>query len=72
MIFSECDLVQREKVVIENAEAVTVEARLAAGGMIGRLRIGFTQIALYQRLPQLLRRFRSTYPRVETETQELI
>ncbi len=65
-------LIRRAHVVLANAEAAKADAKLAATGLIGRLRIGFTQIILYQAFPELLTRFRKAYPDIEIELQELI
>ncbi len=63
--------IRRARVAIANAEAAKSDAKLAATGSIGRLRIGFTQIVLYRNFPELLRRFRERFPDIETILSEL-
>jgi len=46
------------------------QARAAAGGEIGRLRLAFVSTVGYTLLPQLLRRFRAAYPSVQLELME--
>ncbi len=62
--------VRRARVAIANADAAKSDAKLAATGSIGRLRIGFTQIVLYRSFPEMLRRFRGRFPKIETKLSE--
>lgn len=45
-------------------------AQRSAEGLQGRLRLGFTVIASYTRLPQAVQRFRATYPDVVVDLTE--
>lgn len=56
--------------VAEAARART-QAVLAAKGEVGRLRLGFTVIAFYGRLPEAVRHYRSRYPGVTVELAEM-
>lgn len=64
-------VVRRARLAIASAEAARADARLAATGRLGRLRIGFTQIMLYAFLPELVVRFRAANPGVEVVLNEL-
>lgn len=62
---------------LEPARAALVNARLAIrcareaeSGTVGRLRLGFTVIAFYGRLPAVVREFRAAYPEVAVELVE--
>jgi DNA-binding transcriptional LysR family regulator len=57
--------------VLEQVEAGATEARRAARGQTGSLRLGFVGSALIELLPSLLARFRSTHPGVALECREL-
>lgn len=65
-------LVKRAKVVLDNTEAAKKDAKLAAQGLSGSLRIGYTQIALYQKFPEVLSRFRKAFSTVNMELTEKI
>jgi DNA-binding transcriptional LysR family regulator len=64
-------MIRRARVALANVEAAHLDARLAATGKLGRIKVGFTQIALYEFVPELIRRFRAEYPDVEIELNEL-
>lgn len=57
--------------VLEQVEAGATEARRAARGQTGSLRLGFVGSALIELLPSLLARFRSSHPGVDLECREL-
>lgn len=57
--------------VLEQVEAGATEARRAARGQAGSLRLGFVGEALIELLPSLLARFRSAHPGVVLECREL-
>ena len=57
--------------LLQRADAAVREAKDTALGKIGRLNIGFTTTATYSILPDLIRRFRASYPQVEVEMVEL-
>ncbi|SHF92404.1 LysR family transcriptional regulator [Streptoalloteichus hindustanus] len=57
--------------VLEQVEAGATEARRAARGQTGSLRLGFVGSALLELLPSLLARFRSSHPGVNLECREL-
>jgi DNA-binding transcriptional LysR family regulator len=57
--------------VLEQVAAGTTEARRAARGQTGSLRLGFVGSALIELLPSLLARFRSSHPGVALECREL-
>ena len=57
--------------VLEQVEAGATEARRAARGQSGTLRLGFVGEALVELLPSLLARFRSSHPGVRLECREL-
>lgn len=53
--------------ILRRSDAARRDARRAAQGELGTLRLGFVQSATYDLLPRLVRRFRSTYPDVHVE-----
>lgn len=57
--------------VLEQVDAGATEARRAARGQTGSLRLGFVGEALIELLPSLLSRFRSVHPGVTLECREL-
>lgn len=57
--------------VLDQVEAGATEARRAARGQAGSLRLGFVGEALIELLPSLLARFRSAHPGVVLECREL-
>ncbi len=63
---------RRAQIVIDNAEAATTDARLAARGKKDQLRIGFTPVALYQNFPRIVTQFRKAYPDINIEMKELL
>lgn len=58
-------LVVQAREIIERAEHLGEAVRRVARGQSGRLRIGYTQSAVYDVLPALLMRFRQRHPDVE-------
>jgi len=62
--------IRRARVAIANAQAAQTDAKLAATGLIGELKIGFTQIVLYRSFPQLLKRFQKGFPDISTNLNE--
>ncbi|WP_090097105.1 LysR family transcriptional regulator [Lentzea jiangxiensis] len=63
--------VEHARRVLEQVEAGAAEARRAARGQTGALRLGFVGEALVELLPSLLARFRSAHPAVALECREL-
>ncbi len=57
--------------LVDKLEQVSSDARRAAQGLTGRLTIGFVGSAIYDALPTIVRRFRSDFPDVELELEEL-
>lgn len=63
-------LVEARQILLKADRAVEV-ARLVAQGESGRLKVGFSGFATYSILPKVLRIFRSRFPRVELELEEM-
>ena len=62
----------RARAILDDAAAATEEARRAARGELGRLRIGFTSSLPYSTtLPDLLYAYRRRYPDVELQLTEM-
>lgn len=59
------------KKLLKQGENAIAAAQRTAKGERGKLTIGFTTTATYVVLPELIERFRSSYPRVEVEMLEL-
>ncbi|AOB32334.1 LysR family transcriptional regulator [Bordetella sp. H567] len=57
--------------ILAQAEEAALEARDAAAGLIGSLRIGFVGAMLYRGLPQALRGFQARYPGVRIKLTEM-
>jgi DNA-binding transcriptional LysR family regulator len=57
---------------IESATVAKEQALRAMRGEVGRLRLGFTVIAFYGRLPEAVRMFRQKHPDIEVELVEMI
>ena len=57
--------------LLQQAEQAIAKAKRTAKGEVGRLTIGFTATATYTVLPELIGRFRYSYPGVEVEMLEL-
>jgi DNA-binding transcriptional LysR family regulator len=57
--------------ILAQAEEAAVEARDAAAGVVGHLRIGFVGAMLYRGLPQALRDFQERYPGVRVKLTEM-
>jgi DNA-binding transcriptional LysR family regulator len=64
-------LLKRGRVAVANATAAKDEARMAAAGRLGRLRLGFTQVLLHQKVPEVIADFRRRNPEIEIELIEL-
>ncbi|MBL4666521.1 MAG: LysR family transcriptional regulator [Sneathiella sp.] len=47
------------------------DTKRAAAGMIGRLKLGFVGSAIFEALPSTVRKFRSAYPDVELQLDEI-
>lgn len=62
---------ERAKQLLFQADEAIQLARRTADGEQGRLTIGFTTTATYTVLPELVRRFRDRYPKVELTMLEL-
>lgn len=56
--------------LLARARALPVQARAAAGGELGRLRIAFVSTVGFALLPQWLREFRARHPQVHMELVE--
>jgi len=61
----------RARRVLEEAAAATADARRAARGQTGRLRIGFMASALLEFLPAVLRHFHANHPEVQLHLEEM-
>ncbi|MCD0506105.1 LysR substrate-binding domain-containing protein, partial [Bordetella petrii] len=59
------------RAAIAQAAAGKEQARRAARGEAGLLRIGFTVLALYGLVPHCVRDFRARYPAVHVELTEM-
>lgn len=57
--------------LLRQAEEAAVEARGVAAGSAGQLRVGFVGAMLYRGLPQALRAFQASHPRVRVSLAEL-
>ncbi|ARP83140.1 LysR family transcriptional regulator [Bordetella genomosp. 8] len=57
--------------ILAQAEEAALEARDAAAGLIGNLRIGFVGAMLYRGLPEALRGFQERYPGVRIKLTEM-
>ena len=64
-------LLQHCRQLLNGAEAAETAVRQAAGGQLGRLRIGAVASAFFDPLPSVLASFRQQHPRVEVEMHEL-
>jgi DNA-binding transcriptional LysR family regulator len=53
--------------ILHRSDSARRDARRAAQGELGTLRLGFVQSATYEQLPRLVRRFRATFPDVHVE-----
>ncbi len=56
---------------LQKLDQISNDARRAAEGLTGRLTIGFVGSAIYDALPDTVRRFRASFPDVELELEEL-
>ncbi|MCC2632770.1 MAG: LysR family transcriptional regulator [Ramlibacter sp.] len=63
-------LVPQARELLARAAALPGQARAAADGALGRLRIAFVSTAGYSLLPQWVRAFRGQYPQVQLELVE--
>lgn len=62
---------QPAQAAIAHGDKAVDLARRAAGGSLGRLRLGFTVIASYTWLPRAVQRFRGAYPGVTVDLTEM-
>ncbi|MEJ5988554.1 LysR family transcriptional regulator [Ramlibacter sp. PS3R-8] len=63
-------LVPQARELLARAAALPPQARAAAGGALGRLRIAFVSTVGFSLLPQWVRAFRGQYPQVQLELVE--
>lgn len=63
-------LLPQVRELLARAQALPAQARAAAGGELGRLRIAFVSTIGYSMLPQWLRAFRAVHPQVQMELIE--
>jgi DNA-binding transcriptional LysR family regulator len=63
-------LLPQARDLLSRAHSLPMQARLAADGEVGRLRLAFVSTAGYALLPEWLRSFRARYPRVQMELTE--
>jgi DNA-binding transcriptional LysR family regulator len=61
----------RARRALDEAAAASADARRAARGETGRLRIGFMASALLEFLPAVLRRFHADHPEVQLHLEEM-
>ena len=64
-------LAGRTRRTFEDVDAAVTAARDAASGIIGRLAIGFVEMAAIGLVPEAVRRYRDSHPRVTLELREL-
>ncbi|MBN8866682.1 MAG: LysR family transcriptional regulator [Solirubrobacterales bacterium] len=64
-------LAARTRRTFDDVDAAITAARDAAGGIIGRFAVGFIETAAVSLVPDAVRRFRGTHPRVTLELREL-
>jgi len=58
---------ERARVILESADRAVTEARRAASGELGQIRIGFMSAAMLDIFPRVFRRFAETLPDVEIQ-----
>jgi DNA-binding transcriptional LysR family regulator len=63
-------LLPQARELLGRAQALPAQARAAAGGELGRLRVAFVSTVGFALLPQWLRAFRARYPQVQMELVE--
>jgi DNA-binding transcriptional LysR family regulator len=63
-------LVEPARELLARAQSLPGQARAAAGGEVGRLRLAFVSTVGYALLPRWLRAFRAAFPQVEMELIE--
>ncbi len=63
-------LVLQARELLARAQALPAQARAAAAGEVGRLRLAFVSTVGFALLPQWVRTFREQYPRVQLELIE--
>nr|WP_051548171.1 LysR family transcriptional regulator [Sneathiella glossodoripedis] len=56
---------------IEKFRQLEEDTKRADKGLIGKLRIGFSGSAIYEALPNSIRRFKHDYPHIQLEISEL-
>ena len=59
------------RLAVRHADAAMAQAQASAVGSSGEIRIGFVPAALYEQLPQLLRRLRQSLPQVSCRLFEM-
>lgn len=64
-------LVPAARATLEQAAQALNAARDAASGQVGRLHVAFAGTMLYRGLPQMLRHFQATHPRLQLSLREL-
>src|SRR6478735_10107363 len=63
-------LLPQARELLARAQSLPAQARAAAGGAIGRLRIAFVSTVGFSLLPEWLRAFRARHPQVQMELIE--
>jgi DNA-binding transcriptional LysR family regulator len=64
-------LLERAKSLLREADQALEESRSALKGEAGRLRVGFGVASIAQLLPEVMRRFRRSHPRVQVEMRDM-
>lgn len=64
-------LVPAARAALDHAAQALLAARDAASGQVGRLHVAFAGTMLYRGLPEMLRRFQATHPRLQLALREL-
>lgn len=62
---------EHARLAVESAKIAKAQALRTARGEVGQLRLGFTVIAFYGRLPLVVRRYRDRYPDVAVQLAEM-
>jgi DNA-binding transcriptional LysR family regulator len=63
---------EEARLILAQAEKAVTDARMAAAGLSGRLRLGFISTAAAHLIPALVSRFRETHPHVELELRHAL
>ncbi|WP_158900149.1 LysR family transcriptional regulator [Burkholderia sp. L27(2015)] len=62
---------EEARAILEHVKKATLRCQLSAQGMVGRLRVGFTESASFrEEVTTALHRYRSLYPQVEMSLEE--